>query len=91
MSNAQHKEGQGHTKEFTIIVNGREHKVAQQILSFADVVKVAFPNPPTGENIVFTVTYRNADSEKREGTLIEGGTVNIKNGTIFNVTATDKS
>ena len=79
------------TRVFTVIVNGREHKVTEQVLSFADVVKLAFPNPPTGENIVFTVTYRNADSDKREGTLIEGGTVKIKNGTIFNVTATDKS
>jgi len=90
MSSADRGEGQGH-KEFTVIVNGREHKVATDVLSFADVVKLAFPNPPTGENVMFTITYRNADSDKREGTLVEGKTVTIKNGTIFNVTATTRS
>jgi len=78
-------------KEFTIIVNGREHKVSADVLTFADVVKLAFPNPPTGDNVMFTVTYRNADSDKREGTLVEGKTVTIKNGTIFNVTTTTRS
>ena len=90
MDDAHQHEGQGH-KEFTIIVNGREHKVAKGVLSFADVVNLAFPSPPTGDNVMLTVTYRNADSDKREGTLIEGKTVTIKNGTIFNVTATTRS
>lgn len=89
MSSANHQ-GQG-PKEFTIIVNGREHKVATDVLTFADVVKLAFPNPPSGDNVMVTVTYRNADSDRREGTLVEGQTVTIKNGTIFNVTATTRS
>ncbi len=90
MSSVNQHEGQG-PKEFTIIVNGREHKVATDVLTFADVVKLAFPNPPPGDNVMFTVTYRNADSDRREGTLVEGQTVTIKNGTIFNVTATTRS
>ena len=48
-------------------------------------------NPPTGDTAIVTVTYRNADSDRREGTLVEGQKVTIKNGTIFNVTATTRS
>jgi len=92
MSNLnEHKdEVHGHHKEFTIIVNGRQKMVTKKELSFTEIVALA-DNLPTGENIIYTVTYRKADGKKEEGTLDEGATVKIKNGTIFNVTATDKS
>jgi hypothetical protein len=80
---------QGHKGELTIIVNGRMKKVTTDELSFEQIVGLAFDsNPPTGPNIVITVTYK---IEGKQGTLLPGGTVTIKNGTIFNVTATDKS
>lgn len=93
MNNSQENkhEGQGSNKEFTIIVNGREKVVTARELSFAEVVALAFDAPPTGQNIVFTVTYRRGEGNKPEGTLVEGETVKIKEGMIFNVTATDKS
>lgn len=82
---------QGQTKQFTIIVNGRKQKVSTDELSYEQVVDLAYnDNPPAGPNIVITVTYRNAEDHK-QGTLAAGQTVNIRNGTIFNVTATDKS
>ncbi len=81
---------ESHIKEFTIIVNGREKKVTTKELSFDQVVALAFNPPPTGPNIVITVTFRNAEDQK-SGTLTKGQTVTIKDGTIFNVTATDKS
>lgn len=74
----------------TIIVNGRQKVVMSDELTFAEIVALA-DNLPKGENIIYTVTYRKAEGKKEEGTLVEGGTVKIKNGTIFNVTATDKS
>jgi hypothetical protein len=80
-----------HKKDFTIIVNGRNKVVMQRHLSFADVVGLAFDNPPSGPNIIFTITYRNGPRENPEGTLVEGGTVKIKDRMIFNVTPTDKS
>jgi Multiubiquitin len=80
---------QGHKGEFTIIVNGRMKKVTTDEVSFEQIVDLAFDNsPPSGPNIVITVTYK---IEGKQGTLLPGGTVTIKNGTIFNVTATDKS
>jgi hypothetical protein len=83
--------GQGHIKEYKIIVNGREKIVNKKELSFAEVVALAFDNPPTGPNIVFTITYRRGEGNKPEGSMVEGETVKIKDGMIFNVTATDKS
>jgi hypothetical protein len=77
-----------HPKEFTIIVNGREKKVEKASLSFDEIVVLAFENSPTGPNVVFTITWRHGHNN---GTVVEGGSVEIKNGIIFNVTATDKS
>jgi Multiubiquitin len=91
MNNSQDnkKEGHDHNKEFTIIVNGREKVVTKKEMSFAEIVALA--NLPSGPNIVYTVTYRRGEGNKPEGTLVEGDSVKIKEGIIFNVTATDKS
>ena len=93
MNNSQGKNhnDHGHDKEFTIIVNGREKVVTSKRLSFTEIITLAFDSPPTGEFIVFTVTYRRGHGNKPEGTLVEGETIKIKDGMIFNVTATDKS
>jgi hypothetical protein len=81
----------GQPKQFTIIVNGREKKVTTDELSYEQVLDLAYNNnPPSGPYIVITVTYRN-DAHHKQGTLVVGQTVEIRNGTIFNVTATDKS
>lgn len=51
---------------------------------------MAYPTPPFADTF-YTVTYRNAH-EPKEGTLVEGQSVEVKkDGTIFNVKATDKS
>lgn len=78
-------------KELTIVVNGREKPVTDKELTYAEVVALAFDNPPSGPNVVITITYRRGHGEKPEGMLSEGETVKIKKGMVFNVTATDKS
>jgi len=90
-SQEHNDDGKGHGKKFTIIVNGRQKVVSGKESSFAEIVALAFDNPPTGPNIVFTVTFRRGEGNKPEGTLVEGETIKIKDGMIFNVTATDKS
>lgn len=87
MSNGQAPESHG--QAVTIIVNAQQHTVTKGELSFADVV--AFSGLPSGPNIVFTVTYRRGHGNKPEGSLIDGQSVKVKDGMIFNVTATDKS
>jgi hypothetical protein len=87
----QGNKGPGKDDNFTIIVNGRQKTVTKEELTFADVVALAFNPVPTGPNIVFTITFKKADGKKTEGNLDQGETVKIKNGTMFNVTQTDKS
>ena len=79
-------------KKTSIIVNGREKFVDTEEVTFDEIVNLAFDDhPPTGEFICFTITYRGGTRPDPEGTLIEGGTVKVRSGMIFNVTATDKS
>lgn len=80
-----------HEKEITIIVNGREKRLEAEELTYDQIVNLAFDDPPTGEFICFTITYRNGGGRKPEGSLLEDESVKIKDGTIFNVTVTDKS
>lgn len=76
-----------------VIVNGRQRTVAKNSeLTVAQVVAMAFDTPPTGENVEFTITYRKGGNEHRpEGSMSGNDTVKVKEGTVFNVTATDKS
>ncbi|MCI0601813.1 multiubiquitin domain-containing protein [bacterium] len=83
--------GSAKGKEFTIIVNGRKKVVTKKELSFNEIVALAFDPVPTGENILFTITYEGGPHPNLEGTLMPGGKVKIKDGMIFNVTQTDKS
>lgn len=87
-----HEEGgPGEPKQFNIIVNGRQRVVTEKELSFAQLIPLAFENPPVGPNVVFTVTYSRGEEHKPKGSLVEGDTVKIKEGMVFNVTATNKS
>lgn len=75
-----------------IIVNGRPKMVAGKEVTFDQVVKLAFENPPHGADTIFSVTYRKGGNEHRpEGVMVEGDTVKIKKGTTFNVSATNRS
>ncbi len=84
-------ENQTSGQHFAIIVNGREKIVTQHELSYLDAVRLAFDNPVFGENIVYTVTFKRGHDSKPEGTMVEGDSVKVKPGMIFNVTRTDKS
>lgn len=75
---------------FAVIVNGQQHTVDSRIVSYEEVVKLAYPIPPSPDTR-YTVTYRNAE-EPKQGSLAPGHSVEIKNeGTIFNVKATGRS
>lgn len=94
MSNEyENREGEGgnNEKEFTIYVNTRPKVVHERELTFDQVVDLAYNPRPTGENIVFTITYRRGPDHQKEGNLYEGESVKIKEGMIFDVAHTDKS
>lgn len=74
-----------------IIINGKPKEVNAEEMSFSEIVQLAFPNHPTSPNTAFTVTYTRGCDCSPEGSLVKGESVCIKNGEVFNVTATDKS
>jgi hypothetical protein len=78
-------------KAVNIIVNGRPRTVEKGEISFSEVVALGFDSPPYGANTLFVVTYRRGHGDKPEGTLVEGQSVKVKEGMVFNVSATDKS
>lgn len=75
---------------FEIIVNLERKEVETRVLTFWDVVVLAYPNPD-GSTFDYTVTYKKALGPKHEGSLVDGGTVRIKNGTIIDASRTNKS
>ena len=77
-------------KPVTIIVNARKKEFSGKEITFEQVVKLAFETPPYGENTMFTVTFKRGHGDK-EGSMLPGDRVKVKEGMVFNVTATDKS
>lgn len=43
--------------EHWVVVNGRRKEVQGERVTFEEAVKLAFPNPPTGDGIMFTVQF----------------------------------
>lgn len=79
------------SKTITIIINGTETNVPKEDFSYDEIVHLAFANPPFGDRTLFTVTYRKGHGNKPQGILAEGESIKVKDGMIFDVTATDKS
>lgn len=78
-------------KEYAIVINGELAVVPHQVVSYTEVVAIAHPEQPD-PNITYTVTFRKAQVPRHEGVLVEGQAVTVKHeGTVFNVTATNKS
>lgn len=90
--NTEHENHQpGHLKQITVVVNGREKKIDDNDLTFVEVVKLAFSDAVFNENTVYTVTYKRGHGDRPAGSMVEGDTVKVKEGMIFNVIRTDKS
>lgn len=80
------------TRGFTIVVNGTTAVVEDDLVSYEQVVRIAFPDI-TDPNVLFSVAYRKASGPRGgTGNLGPGGSVQVKkNGTSFSVTATTRS
>jgi hypothetical protein len=86
MSEAQDEEH--HEKQYKIVVNGVPATVDKEILSFYDVVSIAFP--ARDPNTIYSVSFEKA-KEPKEGELLPGQSVTIKENTEFDVDDTGKS
>lgn len=74
-----------------IVVNGRRREVKPGKISFEELIALAFPTPPSGPQVSFTVSYRKGPPARPEGSLLPGQSVHVIEGMTFNVSATDKS
>lgn len=79
-------------KTVTIIVNARQKSWPKnEEITYDQVIKLAFDNPPTGDGVQFTVQYTHGEGHKPSGTLVEGQSVKVKDGMVFDVTGTNRS
>jgi len=79
-------------KTVTIIVNGRERSWAKNAeISYEEVVRLAFENPPMGDDVQHTVQYTRGEGHRPTGALVEGQSVKVKEGMVFDVTPTNRS
>jgi hypothetical protein len=76
-------------REFKIIVNGRPKEVSPKKQSYRDIARVAYPDADFSK-FLYTITFFNGEGGQ-EGDLVEGETVKVKNGMVFNVRRSDKS
>ena len=89
MSNTNSNQARGQNKTSTIIVNGRPREVIGKTVSYEEIVKLAFPDDPSNQDIDFTVAYANPHG--KDGELVAGQEVHVKEGMVFNVTKTNRS
>jgi hypothetical protein len=81
----------GPPKAYTIYVNGQAKVVTMKRETYAQIVALAYPTPPSGEAITYTVSYDDGPHANPQGSLKEGESVKVSNGMIFNVTPTIRS
>lgn len=79
-----------HRHSYHINVNGRDRTVETDILTYDQVVALAPNLPPPGDNVAYDVTFTGAVDPK-DGDLIAGESVTIKDGTHFVVSPSNRS
>lgn len=73
-----------------IVINGRHKEVATHLLTYRDLVELAYPGDRPDPNITYTVAYANPLG--KDGTLTEGQEgVEVQEGMVCNVTKTNRS
>lgn len=89
MSNSHADQAPGQNKASVIVINGRQREVNGQRISYSQIVQIAFPDDQADEAIDYTVAYANPHG--KDGTLVNGQDIHIKEGMIFNVSKTNRS
>jgi hypothetical protein len=78
-------------KGITIIVNLEEKTWDKRQISYEQVTLLAYPNPPPGIVITYTVEYEGGPRSNPEGSLTVGQSVKVREGMVFTVTETGRS
>ncbi len=79
------------TIRITIKVNSRDREVDHRVLAYWEVVKLAYPEAAPSDQIIYSIDYASGPRQNPNGSLVEGQSVNVKEGMKFYVTPTDKS
>jgi len=75
-----------------VTINTDDFVVDHESMTFAEIVNLAFPQPPTGLDPKFTVSFEHAESKPHHGDLPENGAITIKkHGTIIDVAHSNRS
>ena len=72
--------------ELTIVVNGQRNVVTSRVVTWDQVVDLAYPGQRNDPDMSFIVTYEETEESKHDGTLAVGGALHVKKeGTVFYV------
>ena len=83
--------GEARSCEYAIVINGELAVVPHETVSYDEVVYIAYPVPPKPDT-TYTVTFHDAKEPRREGILVAGRTVEVREeGTYFDVVEAGKS
>lgn len=75
-----------------IIVNGVPHEWPKDVITYAEVVTLGFPDFPQHPEVIYSVKYTRGHGNKPEGLLLpDGDPVKIKEGMVFVITPTGQS
>ena len=74
-----------------IYVNTRVHTWNENKISYAELIALAFPGEPVGEEDTITVRYSRGANGNGAGSLTSGHEVNVKKGMVFDVVRTSRS
>lgn len=75
----------------TLIVNLEEKSWAERRISYEQITLLAYPNPPPGVVISYTVEYEAGPASNQEGSMTDGDSVKVKDRMVFSVTETGRS
>jgi hypothetical protein len=85
-------DGEGELKaSYAIVINGEEKIVHKAEQRFHHILDLAFPPPRPAPDKDYKITYKHAASVPHHGSLHPGEAVEVKNGTNFDVSPTNKS
>lgn len=79
-------------KDYEITINTEPFTVEDETVTHKQIALLAYPELENDPKAEFSITYENAHSKPKDGTLGETATIEVKKkGTIFDVTPTNRS
>lgn len=77
--------------QIKIKVNSRDRVVDHRVLTYWELVLLAYPEAVLSDQIIYSIDYASGPIQNPNGSLVEGQSVTVKEGMKFYVTPTDKS